>query len=459
MSTHDRLSPQDAAFLYAESPVGHMHVGSLAIFEDSGLTQEALNEHIDRRLDLVPRFRKRLEWVPLDLARPLWVDDQHFDVRFHVRHTGLPRPAGERELLTLVGRLMSLPLDRTRPLWELWVVDLPESRKAIIQKTHHAMIDGASGIDLATVLLDFSPDAPPSPAAEWRPRPAPSPLEMIAESVTERLVDPRQMIELARDAVGAPRRLVGRTLQAAQALASFGRAGLDVAPRTSLSRSIGAHRRFEVVRMALDEVKEVKNRHGCTVNDVVLALVAGGLRELLVSRDESVRGLTMRAAVPVSVRDESERMTYGNRVAVMFADLPVGEADPELRLARVREQMQRVKESQEAVGAEVLIKLADFAPPTILSLGAQAIFAKQWLINLSITNVPGPQFPLYLRGGRLLEVFPYAPLLKNTGVGVAVLSYDGHLGFGLSADWEGVPDLAVLAAGIRRGLEGFVGGE
>lgn len=458
MPKYIRLSPQDASFIYAESPVAHMHVGSLAIFEDSGLSQEELNRHIDRRLDQIPQFRRKLKEVLYGLGRPVWVDDPNFDVRYHVRHAGLSRPGGEKELLTLVGRLMSMRLDRKRPLWELWLVDLPGKRKAIIQKTHHALIDGISGVDLATVLLDFMPEADSGAEnSSWAPEAPPNPLVLLRDSVIDQIAQPVKAVQSVAGVLRSPARLWDQVATVGKGVASFGREALDVAPRTSLSKPIGGHRRFDIVRASLADVKQVKNAAGCTVNDVVLGLVAGGLRHLLLSRGDEVEGLTMRAAVPVSVRDESQRMKYGNQVAVLFADLPVGEADPATRLARVAEQMAHVKESREAVGAEALIKLADFAPPTILSLGSQAIFSRQWVINLTVTNVPGPQFPLYFRGGKMLEVFPFVPLLNNTPVGIAVLSYDGQLSFGLSGDWDAMADMDTLAEGITECLAAHLG--
>ncbi len=456
MAGYTRLSPQDASFLYAESAHAHMHVGSLSIFEDPGLSPEELNAHIDRRLNLVPRFRQKLKWIPFDLGRPVWVDDPNFDVRFHVRHTGLPRPAGPAELRTLMGRLMSIQLDRHRPLWELWVVDLPRRRKAVIQKTHHALVDGISGIDLATVLLDFSADAPATEPPPWRPSSAPSSVALMRDTLLHTLPHPLEALGTLRRVAPAPAKLLDQALELGRGLVSFGKAGLDVAPHTSLSTPIGAHRRFATVRTKLSDIKRVKNHFGSTVNDVVLALVAGGLRHFFRHRDEPVDNLTLRAAVPVSMRDPAERMTYGNRVAVLFAGLPVGEPSPERRLRRVSEEMAKVKESGEAVAAEALLKVADFAPPTILSLAAQAIVAKQWVVNLTVTNVPGPQVPLYLRGGKMLEAYPYVPLLKNTAVGVAILSYNGQLNFGLSGDWDAVPDLEVLAEGIEQELKRYL---
>ncbi|RME02085.1 MAG: wax ester/triacylglycerol synthase family O-acyltransferase [Deltaproteobacteria bacterium] len=450
-SRYERLSPLDASFLYAESRVAHMHVGSLSIFEDPGLTTEEFYRHIERRLDLVPRFRKKLMWVPFDLGRPVWVDDEHFDVRFHVRHTGLARPGGETELKLLMGRLMSIPLDRDRPLWELWLVDLPRKRKALIQKTHHALIDGISGVDLATVLLDVCPETDDPPPVPWKPQPPPTPAELLKETLVEQAIEPREVLRRIRKMLQAPRAVKERVVETAKGMLNLGKASLDVAPKTSLSRQIGPHRRFEIVRTKLSEIKGIKNRAGCKVNDVVLALVAGGLRHLLLTRGDAIDGLEMRVAVPVSVRDPSERMTLGNRVAMMFACLPVGEPDPMRRLTRIQREMADVKESKEAIGADALVKLAGFAPPTILALAARAV-AVQWMANLTVTNVPGPQFPLYLRGGRMLEAFPFVPLIGTMSVGVAVLSYDGKLNFGLSGDWDVVPDLGVFAEGIEGAL-------
>ncbi len=451
MPKFERLSPQDTSFLYFESPVSHMHVGSVAIFEDRGLTAEEINTHIEQRLDLVPRFRKKLMWVPYGQGRPVWVDDPHFDVRFHVRHTGLPRPGGERELLTLMGRLMSTPLDRKRPLWELWMVDLPNDRKAVIQKTHHCLIDGVSGVDLATVLLDVDKDALPGEPMRFSPEQGPSKAELLRASIVERWTKPAEIVRSVRAATRTPRKVMEQVGAVAKGLASFGGAALEVAPRTSLNQPIGPHRRFEVVRTRLTDLKTIKNRFDCTVNDVVLALVTAGLRHILESRGDDVTGLVMRAAVPVSVRDPSERMTYGNRVAVMFAHLPVGEADPAKRLRSIHEGMAHVKQSGEAVGANALIQLSDFAPPTIMALAARAI-ERQWVMNLVVTNVPGPQFPLYFRGGEMLEAFPFVPLVGTTTLGVAVLSYNGQINFGLSGDWDAVPDLATFAEGIQQGL-------
>lgn len=452
MTRYERLSPQDASFLYMESPTTPMHVGALSIFEDTGLGIEDIYEHIDRRLNLVPHFRKKLTWIPYGQGRPVWVDDEHFDVRYHVRHTGLPRPAGERELLATIGRIQSIHLDRNRPLWEIWVVDLPGDRRALIQKTHHAMIDGVSGVDLATVMFDLSPDVLPLGMSHWEPEPEPTKAELLRSTMLERVSQPAEIARSVRAATRTPRRFVGNTIGTVRDIMEFGRAGIESAPPTSLNEKVGSHRRFEIVRSSLEAVKAIKTEHRCTVNDVVLAIAAGGLRRLLQSRGDDMTGLQLRVLVPVSVRRDSERMTFGNRVAGLFARLPVDEPDPLRRLLAVQDEMRQLKASHEPLGAEAIMRLADYAPPTLLSLAGR-VMAHASGINLTVTNVPGPQFPLYFLGGRLLEIFPYVPLAEQTDVGIAALSYNGQLNYGLTGDWDTAADLAVLADGIEKSLE------
>ncbi len=453
MTNYERLSAQDASFLYAESPVSHMHVGSLAIFENVGVSEEELNAHIESRLHLVPRFRKKLAWVPAYQGRPVWVDDPHFDIRFHMRYTGLPRPGGEREALQLMGRVMSRPLDRQRPLWELWWFELPGNRLGLIQKTHHCLIDGISGVDIGTVLLDLTQYPPPGdPPPEWHPAPVPSRERLLVDAVVERYTKPAEIYRSWRAATRPQRELARRALEVGQGVFSFGRAALERAPVTSLTKPIGPHRRFDVVRMNLDDVKRLKHRYGCTVNDVVLTIVTGGIRKLLLSRGDKIEGLVLKAMVPVSVRDPSKRMTYGNMVSMMNADLPVGETDPGRRIAFVKSRMAGLKDSKQAVGADFWVKLSEYAPPTILALAGRATVALQRMVNVIVTNVPGPQFPLYLKGGQMLEAFPCVPIAGTASLGIAILSYNGHLNFGLCGDWDIVPDLDVLATGIQESL-------
>jgi WS/DGAT/MGAT family acyltransferase len=455
--TYERLSALDATFLYVESPVAHMHVGSFAIFEDKGLRDEEIDRHIESRLKYVPRFRKKLRWVPFGLDWPVWVDDPHFDVRFHIRHTGLPKPGGEREALRLMSRIMSTPLDRQRPLWEMWVFDMPDNKKALIQKTHHCLIDGVSGVDLGTVLLDLSPDVPASTDVEpWTPEPLPGKGQLLRDSLRERFTVPSGVVRTLRESMQRPRELATRAGDVAKGVLAFSKSSFDWAPKTSLSTPIGAQRRFEVVRADLQLLKSVKNEFRCTVNDVVLATVAGGVGRLLRARGENPDGLVLKAMVPVSVRDPSQRMTYGNKVSMMTADLPVGERDPRKRVEFVRERMAGLKESKQAVGADFWVKLSEYALPTVLSLAGRAA-ALQRMINIVVTNVPGPQFPLYMCGGRMLEAFPCVPIMGTVSIGIAVLSYCGKLYFGLLGDWDVVPDLRVLADGIEESLAEVAG--
>jgi len=332
MANYQRLSGQDATFLYAESPAAHMHVGSLGIFERLDLDEAAFGAHIASRLHLVPRFRKRLKWVPMGLGRPVWVDDPHFDIRYHVRFTGLPKPASLEAAKRLMAEVMSRPLDRTRPLWEMWLCELPDNRTALIQKTHHCLIDGVSGVDVGTVMLDFAAESTVIEAPPFVPERQPNKRELMRTAMVDVVKSPREAVKLFVDNVRKTGERPGETRQRAQDLArgvvAWGKAALDFAPQTSLDVPIGAHRRFEIVRAQLDQVKTIKNAHGCTVNDVMLAAVSGGLARLFRARGEDPTGLVMKAMVPVSVRDASQRYTYGNRVSMMAAELPVGEGDP-----------------------------------------------------------------------------------------------------------------------------------
>jgi WS/DGAT/MGAT family acyltransferase len=363
---YDRLTGLDASFLHLESEAQPMHVGSLATFEgppffdDSGRFRlEDAREIISSRLHLVPRFRKKVMTVPLGQGRPIWVDDHDFDLNYHVRLTALPKPGNEEQLKTLMGRLQSTVLDRRRPLWELWFVEgLEGDRVAIIQKTHHALVDGISGVDVATVLLDLEPNPEPVKAPTWMPKRPPSSTQLLRDSIVERATVPAEMVRSARAAVRGPRRMATRLTKTVQTLATMG----SLAPRTPLNVAVGPHRRVEFVRADLGPVKDVKRTHGATVNDVVLAAVAGGLRHFLEARGEKVDGVVLRAFVPVSVRDDSERMALGNKVSGLMVSLPVGEPEPLDRLKAISAQTAHLKETQQAVGAEVLAGLADYAP-------------------------------------------------------------------------------------------------
>lgn len=456
MPEYVRLSAQDASFLHAETPETPMHVGSLAVLRGEPLFDGAgrfriddFRDHVQSRLHLVPLFRKKLMEVPFGQGRPVWVDDGAFDIAYHVRITALPAPGNEEQLKLLCSRLQSHQLDRTKPLWELWVVEALEGgRVALIQKTHHALVDGVSGVDVATVLLDFSPETAQYPSEPWEPAPAPNPLQLLAETLWQRTTEPAEIVRSVRAAMRGPRRVAQRAAELATSFSTMLRTDA-VAPKTSLNQRVGQHRRLEGVRTSLDEVKATKNALGGTVNDVVLAGVTGGLRQLLLARGEDVAGLTLRAMVPVSVRDESERMQLGNRVSAMFVPLPVGEDDPLVRLRIIQQATRELKDRKQAVGAEFLVQMTQYAPQTVLSL-ASRLAHRQRFANLVITNVPGPQQALYVMGAEMLEAFPIVPLAGNTGVGIAILSYNGQLNLGLHGDRDTCSDLHVLAESMEK---------
>jgi diacylglycerol O-acyltransferase len=447
----ERLSPADAMFLHLEDDNTHMHVASVTIFEGAVDYQEALDE-VHRRLHLVPRFRQKLAFVPFNLERPVWVDDPHFNVEYHVRHTALPEPGTEESLKRLAGRIMSQQLDKTKPLWEIWLVDkLAGDRFAMITKTHHCLIDGVSGADITAVLLDLTPEPPDLKPEHWEPHPEPTPAQLLTQAVRERTTQPVEILRGARAATRAPRRILKEAGNFLEGIGALAWAGLNPAPRSPINVPIGPHRRYEWVRASLDDFKTIKNALGGTINDVVLAVVSGALRRFLEHRGVDVRGLEMKAMVPMSTRAEKDRGALGNQVTAMAAPLPVYEEDPVVRLQIVRMAMQDVKESKQAVGAEMIVQLSGFAPPTILAQAAR-LQAQQRFVNVLVTNVPGPQFPLYSRGHKMLDLFPMAPLAANQALGIAVMSYNGQFGFGLIADFDALPDVGVVAEGLEKSI-------
>ena len=454
MAAHDRLSPLDASFLHFEDAGAHMHVGSVLVFEGEPPRYEEFVAKLEQRLHLVPRYRQKLAWPPLGQGRPVWIDDQHFNPGYHVRHTALPAPAGEQELRRLAGRVFAQALDRSKPLWELWLVDrVGEDRFALISKTHHALVDGVSGVDISTVLVDVDPDPPePDPPPAWFPRPVPSSATLLASSLGELVSGPveagRALVEAARH----PERAVADSSRAVGGLAAMAAAGVAGAPPSPLNVRIGSHRRFAWVEAELAEFKGIKSALGGTVNDVVLTAVAGALRKFVIGRGRDTEGLTLKALVPVSVRADTERGALGNRVAAMYAPLPLYAEDPLERFRIVHEAMGGLKESGQAVGADVLTRMAGFAPPTILSQAAR-LQGRQRLFNLTVTNVPGPQFPLYLQGRRLDRFYPQVPLTLNTALGIAIMSYDGNLFFGLLSDYDALPDLDDVAEALAESVE------
>jgi diacylglycerol O-acyltransferase len=460
MSNPDRLTGLDSAFLHIEDGgSAHMHVASVMVFEGKAPAYEELVEHILSRLHLVPRYRQRLAFVPLGQGRPVWADDPHFNPKYHIRHAALPRPEDEAELKQLSGRIFSQRLDRSKPLWEMLLVEhMAGERFAVIAKTHHALVDGVSGVDITTVLFDASPEpsGTPRPPVPWVARPLPGSAKLLADALVERSTAPAEMVRGARAVMRRPRRALARVKDAVVSVGATTLAGINApAPPSPLNVDISSHRRYTWIDADLEQFKAIKNALGGTLNDVVLAAVSLTLGRHMRAQGYDTEGLVLKAMVPVSVRADVDRNTHppalGNRVAAMWAPLPVGIVDPLECLAQVRLEMDDLKHSGQAVGAEVLTNLAGFAPPTILSQAAR-LQARQRFFNLVVTNVPGPQFPLYLLGRRLKRLYPVVPLARRQALGIAVMSYDGHLGFGLLADYDALPEIELIARELERSI-------
>jgi diacylglycerol O-acyltransferase / wax synthase len=449
----DRLTAVDASFLTNESSNSHMHVGAILIFEGPPPRYVDLVEHVRGRLSQVPRFRQRLVEPPLEAGRPLWADDVNFNLTYHIRHTALPEPGGEAELKRLAGRVFSQQLDRSKPLWELWLVQgLERDRFAILTKTHHAMVDGVSGVDIGTVLFDLEPIPEPAEVVDdWVPEPEPGTTELVARGVSDAVAAPVKLAERAVDAVRRPETTARKAVEALEGLTEVLTAFADPAPDVPLNHPIGPHRRYVWARSELAAFKRIKDALGGTVNDVVLAVVTGSLRNWLHRRGIRTEGLELRALVPVSIRTEDERGDLGNRIALMRGPLPVYIEDPVRRLRTISEAMADLKRSKQALGAEVISRFNDFAPPTLLAQASRINFSTR-LFNTIVTNVPGPQIPLYVLGRELEEVFPVAFLPENHALAVAIMSYNGKVGFGLLADYDSMEDVEEIAFGINDSL-------
>jgi diacylglycerol O-acyltransferase len=447
------MSPLDASFLHIEDATTHMHLGSVGIFEGPPPAPDEVPAAVAARLPLVPRYRQKVRFVPLALGRPVWVDDPHFDLDYHVRRTGLPAPGGEAELRRLVGRVMSQQLDRAKPLWEIWVVEgMEDERWAVISKAHHCMVDGVAATDILSVLLDKDRQPEPPASDSWSPEPEPGPGQLVARSLAGRAVSPYEGLRTAMAMARAPRRFVGEALTVAKGVANMRQvAAPGGAP--ALNGPVGPHRRWGWARSRLSDIKQIRQAHGGTVNDVVLTAITGAFRELLLARGEELAGHAVRTLVPVSVRAADQHGTYDNKVSAMFAELPVEIEDPLERLEAVSEQMQQLKASGQAVAAERLTALGGFAPAMLLALAGRIGTAlPQRAVNTVTTNVPGPQQPLFLAGRRMLEAFPFVPLGGHVRIGVAIFSYDGGVNFGVTADRDGAPDLDLFCQAIERSL-------
>jgi diacylglycerol O-acyltransferase len=457
---YDRLTALDNSFLLYESPKSHMHIAGTAIYEagplrtaDGGIEIDRLRAYVESRLHLIPRYRQVLAWVPIE-QHPVWVDDQHFNIHYHVRHTSLPRPGDPRQLKRLTGRIMSQGLDRSKPLWEMWVVEGLQGGEhfAIITKVHHCMIDGLSSVDLLNVLLTVAPTEEITSPQRWLPRPAPGRWQLVGAELWRRAQAPLDLVRGFRDALATiadPRSDVRVMVRAARDML---RSSLRLVSDTPLNRPVGPHRRVDWHVMALDDVKAVKRGLGGTLNDVVLATVAGAVQRFLEGRRVNVDVLDFRVMAPVSVRSEQERGTLGNRVSAWIIELPLAERDPRRRLALIRERTAQLKESKQAMGAEVLTRVAEWTPSTLLSLGA-SMMTRALPFNLVVTNVPGPQVPLYLLGARMLDNYGYIPLIDYLGVGIVLFSYAGKLCWGFTADWDMVPDLHDFVTAVEAAFD------
>ena len=457
MSQHhlDRLTSTDASFLHQEGRASHMHIGAVLVFEGPPPAFGDYLNHVRSRLHLVPRYRQKLATPPLETGRPLWVDDPSFNLEYHVRHTALPAPGSEEQLFLLTSRIASQQLDRAKPLWESWLVEgLDDGRFALIFKTHHSLVDGVSGVDLATVLFDLERE--PQPPAEdlepWRPKPEPSGAELIVAGLGGMVNTTAALVARALGAATRPGTSLNLLRDAVEGVGEIVWAALNPAPVTPLNVPIGPHRRYAVVRQQLSEYKEVKDALGGTVNDVVLTVVSGALGEWLRSRGIRTEGLEMRALVPVSVRTPAHQGMLGNQLAVMRGPLPVYIADPVARLEFVRTAMDGLKESKQAVGAATLAAVNNLAPPTVLAQASRLNFSTR-LFNLIVTNIPGPQLPLYVLGRRLDDLYPVAFLPEDHALAIAIMSYNGGLDFGLLGDYDALPDIDQIADGIAAALQ------
>ena len=455
MPRYDRLTGLDASFLHMERLEHPMHVGAMSVLEGAPFFDANghfrigdVRDLVHSRLHLLPRFRRRLMSVPYDMGRPIWVDDDRFDITYHVRHTALPKPGSWEQLVALTTRIQEGLLDRERPLWELWLVEgLENDHVALLQKTHHSLIDGVSGVDVATLLLDPTPDFVPPVVEAWTPAPAPNPSQLLLDTLRERSTEPAEFVRSIRSLLRGPRHAIERASELARSMATMV-SRESIAPRTSINARTGRHRLLSVVRVPLADVKAIRRALGGTVNDVVLAGVGGGLNRLFVSRGNDTSDLRLRVLCPVSVRSDDQRGSLGNKVSAIFVSLPVGPAAPTDRLNEISAQTADLKEKRQALSADFLLNMSEYVAPTLMSLAARAVH-RQPFVNLIVTNVPGPQQPLYLMGARLLESFPIVPLTANLSMVVGILSYDGTLHFGLWADRDAAADLEVLAGGIE----------
>jgi diacylglycerol O-acyltransferase len=454
----DRMSALDASFFYAESENTPMHVGSVAVFEGPAPTYGDVVRLILSKLPKVPRYRQRVRPVPMQMGRPLWVDDAHFQILYHVRHTAVPKPGSDEQLRNLAGRVLGQRLDMAKPLWELWLVEgLADDRWALISKVHHCMVDGVAGTDLMQLMFDLAPDAQHEAPKDWTPRRSPSSVELMAGSVTDSLTHPLQQLAATPTVGGAVRTAKGMASSSkslARTVPSLVKQAITPTAR-SLNGPIGPHRRWAWTEGRFEEFKAVRTAFGGTVNDVVLTAITGGFRDLLQGRGElSSEKLVVRSMVPISVRRESQKGSLNNQVSAVFVDLPVGLSDPVERLTSIRGQMDEYKRAMSAVDANSIISMGNFVAPTLLSMGVRAgMQAGQMWCQAVTTNVPGPRVPLYVLGKRMTSAIAYVPIAGGVRCSIGIFSYLNTMTFGINADFDGYPDVDVLSGGIRHGIE------
>jgi diacylglycerol O-acyltransferase len=443
------MSAQDAMFLHVENDVTPMHIGGVSIFEGPPPPFEDLRTMVQGKLHLTPRYRQKVRFVPLGMGEPVWVDDPHFNIEYHLRHSAVPSPGTEEQLRATAARVFSQHLDRSKPLWEIWMLEgLEDERWALLSKVHHCMVDGVAATDLMSLMFGEGPES--TNGEVWLPEPEPSGLELIAYSARHRVQDPAAQV---RFALRAPTEVLRAVGGAARALAVAAPAMRPAT--TSLTGPIGPHRVWSWAKVPLDAVKRVRSDLGGTVNDVVLTLITNGYRELLDARGEAITpDSVVRTMVPVSVRRPGESGVYNNRVSAVFARLPVGIDDPAGRLAAVREQMDGLKSSKQAVAGDALAQLSGFAPPMLLALGSRVATRSARLnMDTATTNVPGPQQPLKTLDRTLLQSYPYVPIVGTIRIVVAIFSYNGELYFGVTGDRDHAADIDVLTEGIQTAVE------
>ncbi len=458
------MSTLDAGFYFVEHHNVPMHIGSLAVFDGPAPRYAELFELFAAKIPRVPRYRQVVRTMPLQLFRPFWEDDEQFELSYHLRHAAVPPPGRPSQLRELASRVFAQRLDRDRPLWEAWFLEgIEKDRWAIISKVHHSMVDGIGGSDLLAELFDLTPESVPDAPPPWKPKPGPSAREVVLGGAIDTITWPvRQLADLPE--------ILGRRLPTAGEVADFGRGLTGSARRlrepsaSSLNGPISSHRRWTWATAKLSDVRRIRRdladlpslkRLPVTVNDVVLAAISSGFRELLLARGELSDDLVVRSLVPVSLRGADERQPVSNRISAMLVNLPVAEPDPMRRLRLLHEQMDDLKRTRQAAGAELLTELLGFAAPSLLALGSRAAFRiPQPIVQTVTTNVPGPRFPLYLLGRRLAELYPYVPIGNNLRIGIAIFSYLDRFTFGITADYRAVTeaDLDVLTRGIERGV-------